>query len=253
MSRIAPRSRRRKHGAPEQFGFAPIGVVRSCYTDRFGIPRQPGLVTAARAHVALYPEYSREEAFSGLAGFSHVWLVFVFHDSLEAGWKPKVRPPRLGGNRKVGVFASRSPHRPNPIGLSAVELVGLERFGKELRLHLRGTDLLDGTPVLDIKPYLPYADALPDARGGYAPNPPAAGRRVEFTRLARRQLLLADPEGATELPLLIAQVLRQDPRPGYMDRYPDRREFGMRIYDVDIRWRVAGDRWLVTSVTRTMR
>jgi tRNA-Thr(GGU) m(6)t(6)A37 methyltransferase TsaA len=107
--------------------FRPIGVVRSCYTGRFGVPRQPRLVTAAEARLELLPEFAREEAFAGLEGFSHVWLIFVFHDCPGAGWSPTVRPPRLGGRRKVGVFASRSPYRPNPIGISAVRLIGLER------------------------------------------------------------------------------------------------------------------------------
>jgi tRNA-Thr(GGU) m(6)t(6)A37 methyltransferase TsaA len=239
--------------AEQSYGFVPIGIVRSCYTDKFGIPRQPGLVTAAEAYLELFPEYAREEAFAGLAGFSHIWLVFVFHDCWGARRKSMVRPPRLGGNRKVGVFASRAPYRPNPIGLSAVELVGLERHGRDLRLHLRGADVLDGTPVLDIKPYLPYADALPDARAGYAPDPPGRDWRVEFTSVARRQLLQADPRGELRLTLLIEQLLRQDPRPGYMDRYPGRTDFGMRVYDFRVRWRTNDDHLLVTSVQRSAR
>jgi tRNA-Thr(GGU) m(6)t(6)A37 methyltransferase TsaA len=237
-------------GNRDRFCFAPIGVIRSCFTDKFGIPRQAGLVTAARARLDLLPELSRDEAFAGLGDFSHAWLVFVFHDCVGAGWRPTVRPPRLGGKRKVGVFASRSPYRPNPLGLSAVALDGLERQGDRLCLHLRGADLLDGTPVLDIKPYLPYADALPEARGGYAAEPPGKDWRVELTPLARRQLAELDPDGERELAALIEQVLRQDPRPGYMDRYPARTEFGMRLYDVEVSWRIAADHLLVTSLTR---
>jgi tRNA-Thr(GGU) m(6)t(6)A37 methyltransferase TsaA len=235
------------------YDFAPIGIVRSCFTDKFGIPRQPGLVTAAEASVELFPAFAREEAFAGLAGFSHLWLVFVFHGCWSAGWKPTVRPPRLGGNRKVGVFASRAPYRPNPIGLSAVELVGLERRGRDLRLRLRGADLLDGTPVLDIKPYLPYADAVPDARAGYAADPPGKDWRVEFTSVARRQLGQADPYGELRLTLLIEQLLRQDPRPGYMDRCPERTDFAMRVHGFEVKWRMADDHLLVTSVTRSVR
>jgi tRNA-Thr(GGU) m(6)t(6)A37 methyltransferase TsaA len=233
--------------APAGYRFSPIGIIRSCYTGRFGIPRQPGLVTAATAQLELFPAYGRDEAFAGLAGFSHVWVVFVFHDCLGTAWKPTVRPPRLGGRRKVGVFASRAPYRPNPIGLSAVELIGLERRNGRLCLRMRGADLLDGTPVLDIKPYLPYADALADAKAGYAPDPPGKDWRVELAPRAREQLMEADPRGELDLSRLIRQVLRQDPRPGYMDRYPERTDFGMRLYGLEVRWRIAGDHLLVTS------
>lgn len=226
----------------------PIGVVRSCFTGGFGIPRQPRLVPAAEARVVLLPEFAREEAFKGLEGFSHVWLVFLFHASAENGWRPTVRPPRLGGRRKVGVFASRSPHRPNPIGISAVERIALERNGPQLALRVRGVDLLDGTPVLDIKPYVPYADAIPDARGGFAPEAPAEEWQVEYAPDALHDLLAADPDGRRRLQTLIEQILRQDPRPGYMDRYPERDTFGMRLYELNIRWRVAGRKATVIAI-----
>ena len=232
------------------FAFEPVGIIRSCFTDKFGIPRQPRLATTARARLQLLPGFDREEAFAGLNGFSHVWIVFVFHECLGEGWKPTVRPPRLGGRRKVGVFASRAPYRPNPIGLSAVELIGLERDAQGLALHLRGVDLLDGTPVLDIKPYVPYADAIPVATGGFAPSAPDHRWRIDFTPQAERQVESADPDGSLELRLLITQVLAQDPRPGYMDRYPERRQFGMRLYDLDIAWQVQPSGVLVTGLSR---
>jgi tRNA (adenine37-N6)-methyltransferase len=217
----------------------PIGIIRSPYTDKFGIPRQPGLVTAAEARLELLPPFAREEAFKGLDGFSHVWLLFVFHaDCLTAGWKPTVRPPRLGGRQTVGVFASRAPYRPNPLGLSAVEHLGLIREGRGLALRLRGVDLLDGTPVLDIKPYVPYADALPHARSGFATPPELTATPVRFTPAATNELNAIDPSGQRQLVLLIQQVLAQDPRPGYMNRYPDRREFGIQLYELNIRWRI---------------
>lgn len=231
--------------------FQPIGVVRSCYTGTFGIPRQPGLVTAAEARVEFLADYARAEAFAGLAGFSHVWLIFVFHACLGSGWRPTVRPPRLGGRRKVGVFASRAPFRPNPIGISAVELLGLDRDARGLALRLRGVDLLDGTPVLDVKPYVPYADALPQASPGFACGSRGADWRVDFTAEAERQVAAADQDGKRQLRLLIAQVLQQDPRPGYMDRYPQRSEFGLRLYDLDVRWRLSHGVAQVTQVVRS--
>ena len=216
--------------------FDPIGHIRSPYTDRFGIPRQSGLVTAGEARLELLPAYAGEEAFQGIEGFSHLWLIFVFHACLGAGWRPTVRPPRLGGRRKVGVFASRAPYRPNPIGLSAVEYLGLERDARGLALRLRGADLLHGTPVLDVKPYIPYADALPQARAGFAQESPASNWDVVFADEAQAQIAQADPDARRQVGALITQMLRQDPRPGYMDRYPARETFVMRLYDLEVRW-----------------
>ena len=265
----------------DSYPFRPLGLVRSCYTGKFGIPRQPGLVTAAEARLELFAEFAREEAFAGLEGFSHLWLLFVFHDAIAEGWRPTVRPPRLGGRRKVGVFASRSPHRPNPIGLSAVEFRGFDREGsgqRGLALRLGGVDLLDGTPVLDIKPYVPYADCLLQASSGFVPPPTDQEREVIFSPQALAQAhqlsqarapfqrrvpaqtqalaqtqteeleQAADPDEERQLVDLITQVLRQDPRPGYMDRYPERQDFALRLYDLEVRWRENQGRILVTAL-----
>jgi tRNA-Thr(GGU) m(6)t(6)A37 methyltransferase TsaA len=231
------------------FRLNPIGIVRSPFTDKFGIPRQPRLVEAAEAGLEMLPPYDREEAFAGLDGFSHVWLVFVFHDDcLDAGWRPTVRPPRLGGREKIGVFASRAPYRPNPIGLSAVRHHGLERTRTGLMLRLGGVDLLDGTPVLDIKPYVPYADSIPDADGGFATAPPPRRWQIQFTDEAIARIETRDPDGNLKLRPLIEQVIAQDPRPGYMHRYPQRRRFAIRLYDLDIAWEITDDGVLVSSV-----
>ena len=237
-----------------RFSFDPVGIVRSPFTDKFGIPRQPRLVEAAEARLELLPPYAREEAFAGLDGFSHVWLIFVFHDDcLDAGWRPMVRPPRLGGRGKVGVFASRAPYRPNPIGMSAVAHHGLSREGGRLALRLGGVDLLDGTPVLDIKPYVPYADRIDTASGGFAAEPPARRWPVLFSAAAEADIARRDPDGRLRLRALIEQVIARDPRPGYLDRYPERRRHGLRLHDVDVAWEVQSDddsgQVLVTAVT----
>ena len=152
-----------------RYSFDPIGIVHSPFKEKFGIPRQPGLVPEAKARLEVLPPYDRSEAFCGLEDFSHIWVTFVFHEAICTRWQPTVRPPRLGGNRRIGVFSSRSPFRPNPIGMSVVALEGISNIEGKIELQLAGVDLLDGTPVLDIKPYIPYADSLPDARSGFVP------------------------------------------------------------------------------------
>lgn len=227
------------------FTFTPVGIVHSPYKEKFGIPRQPGLVPEARARLELFAPYDREEALRGLEGFSHVWLVFVFHAIPRGAWKPTVRPPRLGGNERMGVFATRSMFRPNPIGLSVVALDGFGRENDRLVLRLRGADLLDGTPVLDIKPYLPYVDAIPDARGAYAQLAPATLPEVAFTPEAATTCAALEPRhpGLTRF---ITAVLLQDPRPGY--RTEERGEYGMRLLDFNVRWRAEDERITVFAV-----
>ncbi|SNY98735.1 tRNA (N6-threonylcarbamoyladenosine(37)-N6)-methyltransferase TrmO [Halomonas sp. hl-4] len=221
------------HDAPpgESFALTPIGHVISDYADKFGVPRQPGLAPAANAQLVLSPPYDDPLAVRGLDAFSHVWISFVFHQSPER-WSPLVRPPRLGGNRKVGVFASRSTHRPNRLGLSLVELSGIDtRQG--VRLILSGCDLVNGTPVVDIKPYLPWAEARPDAQAGFAPEAPAR-LAVHFSAAALAQLATRDDQAS--LRTLIEQVLGQDPRPAYQQSRPAERVYGVRLRDVDVKF-----------------
>ncbi|NOX92989.1 MAG: tRNA (N6-threonylcarbamoyladenosine(37)-N6)-methyltransferase TrmO [Gammaproteobacteria bacterium] len=230
------------------FDFQPIGIIHSCYTEKFGIPRQPGLVMAASATLELYAPYDCPEALAELQGFSHVWVVFVFHQTVRGEWKPTVRPPRLGGNQHVGVFASRSPFRPNPIGMSAVMLEDIQCHNGHCQLILRGSDLLDGTPVLDIKPYLPYADALPGARGGFATQPPENGMTVVFGELASIQCAAWERAQYPGLRQLVEQVLQADPRPAYRIGREDKQSFGLRLYDIDVKWVVHGNRTEVTTL-----
>ena len=226
------------------FQFTPIGVIRSCFREKFGIPRQSGLVPAARATLELSPPYGQAAAVRGLEAFSHLWLVFVFHGTPPGRWQPTVRPPRLGGNRRLGVFATRSTFRPNPIGLSAVRLERVAIAGQRVILHLSGVDLLDGTPVLDIKPYLPYADCLPEATGGFATEAPPH-LPVEFSPAAAAFCATWPTD---ELRGLIVQILRQDPRPAYRGTGTAPQRYGMRLYDCDVHWEMRDGVAYVTEI-----
>lgn len=218
-----------------QFILNPIGTIHSCYGEKFGIPRQPGLVASATATLELLPPCDTPDALRGLDGFSHLWIVFLFHQTAHNPWKATVRPPRLGGNERVGVFASRSNFRPNPIGLSVVELLGIDGT----RLHLGGGDFLDGTPVLDIKPYIPYADSIPSANAAFADNAPQPVNRVEFSPEAERAIEILENVQRPALRQLIADMLAYDPRPAYQSNDPDRL-FGTSLFDLDVRWKQSG-------------
>ena len=220
-----------------------IAHIRSDFPSKFGIPRQSGLVDKLRATVVFEPEYRNADALRGLDGFSHIWLIWEFSAAVRETWSPTVRPPRLGGNARIGVFATRSPFRPNPIGLSSVILEGIELT--ELLgpvLHVAGADLMDGTPIYDIKPYLPYADSHPDAVGGFAAQPAGAALKVEFPGT----LLESVPTDRREA---LIQVLAQDPRPSYQDD-PDR-VYGFTFAGCNIRFSVSGELLTVLEVTTT--
>ena len=215
----------------EQHSMKVIARIRSDFPEKFGIPRQSGLVPQLRAKIAFEPEFRSADALRGIEGFSHLWLIWQFSAAVRENWSPTVRPPRLGGNERVGVFATRSPFRPNPIGLSCVKLEGVGREeGLGPVIYVSGADLMDGTPIYDIKPYLPYADAHPDAAGGFAPAPKETVR-VECPP----ELLEKLPE--TQRDALLG-VLAQDPRPPYQHD-PDR-EYGMSFARWSVRFRVDG-------------
>lgn len=227
----------------------PVAILRSPYKQKFAIPRQPNLVREAIGEIVFEPEFADVNILRGLEQFSHLWLLFLFHEAEAQGWSPTVTPPRLGGSARVGVFASRSPFRPNPIGLSVVEFLDYQQKGPELVLRVRGIDLLDGTPVLDIKPYVPYADAVPHAGGGYAPEAPATQLRVVFTQAAQAQLLAHLVE-RPELERFITAVLQQDPRPAVHVRQAQERDYAMFLHDLNIRWQVTADICTVVAIER---
>lgn len=228
------------------FSVDPIGVISTPYKEKFGVPRQPGLVTAAEGWLEFLPEFSKREMLRGLEEFSHVWLLFIFHEAMERGWQPTVRPPRLGGNIRQGVFATRSPFRPNPLGLSRAELLGIEERNGKVGIRLGGIDLVDGTPIVDIKPYLPYVDAISDATGGRFQNKPVTLLEVEFSPDAEAQVGWQKRQHP-RLKELITQVLQQDPRPAYQ-KNEDGRVYGVRLYDLNIRWQTRQGRARVLEI-----
>ena len=217
-----------------------IAHVRSDFSSKFGVPRQSGLVPALEADVVFAPEFRNPDALRGLEGFSHLWLIWVFDRAARAQWSPTVRPPRLGGNARLGVFATRSPFRPNPVGLSVVELAEIEETAdRGPVLHIRGADLMDGTPVLDIKPYLPYADCIPEAAGGFAAVPAGETLEVEIPP----ELLERVPPERREA---LRGVLALDPRPRYQED-PDR-VYGFGFAGLEVRFSVAGKRLTVREI-----
>ena len=208
--------------SPAEFVIRPVAMLRTCYPQKFGIPRQSGLVPSAWGEMIFEPAFRRPEAVRGLEGFSHLWLITVFHEVHEDAIKLSVRPPRLGGNERVGVFASRSPFRPNRLALSVVKLERIDP--DEPRLFVSGVDLVDGTPVIDIKPYVPYADSIPLASGGFAgsaPEPIAVAWRV------------APPETDSER-LIIEQSIALQPQPAYQT--DSEREYAAEFAGWSVRW-----------------
>ncbi|TKB49764.1 tRNA (N6-threonylcarbamoyladenosine(37)-N6)-methyltransferase TrmO [Ferrimonas sediminicola] len=223
----------------------PVALCRSPYKQKFAIPRQPRLVPAAIGRLELQGEYNNPDLYRGLEQFDTLWLIFAFHENLAQGWKPTVRPPRLGGNTRMGVFATRATFRPNGLGLSAVKLRGVGCDKGQHYIEVEGIDLLDGTPVYDIKPYIPYSDALPDAAGGFAQEPPPP-MAMAISPEAQDAMAYAE-RLCPGFRALATQVLAQDPRPGYKKEEGER-VYGVQLHQFDLRWQVKEGRNLVVDV-----
>ena len=232
----------------DNFQFQAIGTVHSPYKEKFAIPRQPGLATAAKGSVELTLSGDQQQMLRDIEQHSHLWLIFVFDKTAEYGFKPLVKAPRLGGNKKTGVFATRSTFRPNPIGMSAGKREGISKINDHWHIHVSGLDLLDGTPIIDIKPYIPYSDAIATASSEMAQDAEQHQLQVSFNELAATQLqTLAKQYDSLEL--LIEQVLSQDPRPAYKKQSDDVQEYGMSLFDLNIRWQIAGEHCTVIDIS----
>ena len=224
----------------------PLKTIATIHTDfpsKFGIPRQGGLVDALKATVTFEPEYRNATALRGLEGYSHLWLIWLFSESVMDGWSPTVKPPRLGGNRRMGVFATRSPFRPNPLGLTCVKLEAVELSGPQgPLLRVAGADLMDGTPIFDIKPYIPYTDCHPEATGGFTDGIRYERLAVDFPEALLRAIPLDKRQALIE-------VLAQDPRPGYHHGEAGRR-YGVAFAGFDVRFTVEGNALTVIEVEK---
>lgn len=217
-----------------------IAKIHSDFKEKFGIPRQSGIADELGAKIVFEPEYRVPEALRGIEGYSHLWLIWQFSEAIREDWSPTVRPPRLGGNKRMGVFSTRSPYRPNPIGLSSVKLVGVEHTKDEGDvLIVSGADLLDGTPIYDIKPYLPFTDSHPDAVAGFSEPVREYALKVSFCKE-----LLSKIDVSKQNALI--KILEHDPRPSYQN--DPEREYGMKFSDYEIFFKVDGDELFVTRV-----
>lgn len=225
-----------------EVSFKHIARIRTDFQEKFGIPRQAGRAPSAVGKIVFEPGYRDPEALRGIKGFSHLWLLFDFSLAHREEWSPTVRPPRLGGNERTGVFASRSPFRPNPIGLSCVKLERVEQTESEgTVLIVSGCDLLDNTPIFDIKPYIPFADSIPDAKGGYADEHREHKLEVVFPEELKKLV----PE---EKLAALTESLEDDPRPSYQS--DPERIYGMRYAGLDVRFRVSDGKAEVVEINR---
>lgn len=211
----------------------PIGHILTPFSQKFSIPRQGISLSPAKGEIVFSGEIDTTQALQGIEDFSHLWLLFVFHENLARGYSAKVRPPRLGGNKKLGVFATRSSFRPNAIGMSVVKNLGIQNN----KLLVGGVDLLTNTPIIDIKPYIPYADSVPDAAAAYAQNKPAALLEVTYSNDAKQALSYFEKQ-YPDLPELVENLLSQDPRPAYKKNKVDDKIYFIQLWDIEVKWRV---------------
>ena len=227
-----------------------IGIMRSPYVEKFGIPRQPNLVQV-ESFIEMLAPYNVMEAFEGIEEFSHLWLIWQFHDNKNQQqmdkFRPQVRPPRLGGNKKIGVFATRSMYRPAPVGLSVVQLKQVKKVGNTVRVYVTGSDLLDGTPILDIKPYIQYSDAVLDAQSGYAQDRPVV-KQVRWSEHAcqSRTGLLQQAKIDQQYIAELESVLALDPRPAYQD--DAQRIYGMRFGQMNIKFSCSDEAIVIQEI-----
>lgn len=218
----------------------PIAKMHSDFSSKFGIPRQSGLVAELRSTIVFEPEYRNPDSLRGIEDFSHLWLIWQFSENVRCDWSPTVRPPRLGGNTRLGVFATRSPFRPNNLGLSCVELIAVEHTENNgTVLHVAGADLMDGTPIFDIKPYIPYSDCKPSATGGFTDTTARKTLSVNFPAEMLKKL----PEDKQEAAI---GVLCQDPRPSY--QHDPTRIYGLPFAGFDIKFQVNDDTLTVIDI-----
>lgn len=225
----------------------PIGYIESPYLEKFAVPRQPGIISTAQTRLKLAPPFNAREIIDGIEQFSHFWLIFGFHQNAPSGWQNKVRPPRLGGNKRVGVFASRSTFRPNGLGLSVLSFKKVIYSDNSPCLVFQGGDLIHGTPVYDIKPYLSYADAINSAISGYAPSAPEAPLNVHWSHQATHRL--QSYKLSAEEISLIEQVLSQDPRPSYRRQKQDDRQYGVKLIRFNILFIIKENQCTITDLT----
>ncbi|ENV98237.1 hypothetical protein F938_01091 [Acinetobacter bereziniae LMG 1003 = CIP 70.12] len=227
-----------------------IGIMRSPYVEKFGIPRQPNLVQV-ESFIEMLAPYNVMEAFDGIEEFSHLWLIWQFHDNKNQQqldkFRPQVRPPRLGGNKKIGVFATRSMYRPAPVGLSVVQLKQVKKVGNTVRVYVTGSDLLNGTPILDIKPYIQYSDAVLDAQSGYAQDRPVV-KQVRWSEHAcqSRTGLLQQAKIDQQYIAELESVLALDPRPAYQD--DAQRIYGMRFGQMNIKFSCSDEAIVIQEI-----
>ena len=239
----------------DEITFKVVARIHSDFHDKFGIPRQSGLLKSLRSTIVFEPEFRNADALRGLEGFSHLWLLWIFSENVRDTWKPTVRPPRLGGNTRLGVFATRSSFRPNPLAMSCVKIENIDLDGEcAPTITVSGADLMDGTPIVDIKPYLPYADSVPEATGGFAEAVRFKKLQVDFAAEVQASMNgseLAPDASCAKFPAekkaALVELLSEDPRPAYQ-RSADR-IYGIRFAGFDVKFRVAGDHLTVVAIS----